>query len=190
MKNIKNNAFNVELVWVNSEVCDAIIVLVTPSPVLLLQSLDHFRIFHVFAPFIFFQQSFELGFRFVVAIFVINLFPHFALVGEIVDDSFASFTTTTKKRVKRAAPANVLSNSTLHLAIMQVQDLNLSFYDALEGSTLRARFKKCLVCQVMEVVTVFLASCLQDSQDVSRIRWQLWVRTVHRFVRKQRNAAR
>ena len=170
MKNIKDNAFNVELVWVNSEVCDAIIVLVTPSPVLFLQTLDHFRIFQVFVLFIFFQQSFELGFRFVVAIFVINLFPHFALVGKIVDDFFTSCATTTKKRVKRAAPVNMLSDSTLHLSIMQVQDLNLSSCDALEGATHGARLEKCLVCQVMEVVIIFLSSCLQDSQDVSRVR--------------------
>ena len=53
MKNIKDNAFNIELVWVNPKVCDALVVLVTPPPVLFLQTLDHFRIFQVFVLFIF-----------------------------------------------------------------------------------------------------------------------------------------
>ena len=53
---MKDNAFNDELVWVNFEVCDALVVLVTPSPVLFLQTLDDSRIFQVFVPFIFFNS--------------------------------------------------------------------------------------------------------------------------------------
>ena len=56
MKNIKDNAFNVELAWVNSKVCDALVFLVTPSPVLFLQTLDDSRIFQVFFFVVFFMS--------------------------------------------------------------------------------------------------------------------------------------